>query len=239
MQIAIFVVGAWLAAQPAEPLVDRDRIAVLIKQLDDDDFRSRDRAMRELRQIGCAALELLNAAKGSVEVREQAERLAREIRVDSFRPGKPAAGMQATLRADSDVFRADSPIAMHLEIKNLGEVSLDLPSTMIWGYYQTYGPESYKVRGLFIPSHANVIVHQLSGHKGAKNLSPYACGPVGTPNPTAVRSGNSLNYLVPVTMVDRLLPGEYEVHVIFNTYHVVKNSTQSALVSNTVRFTVE
>ena len=239
------------SANAAEQLADRERIATLIRQLDDDDFRTRDRAARELRQIGHATLDLLNtaAAKGSPEVRERAERLARTIRSESFAPGKPAEGMQATLRADREVFRANQPIAMHLEIKNVGYTNLGIPSTIRWSYSQTYGPEWYRVRGLYVPSHANIEVHQLSGRKPAKNQSPIACGHPGNLPLTVVKPGNAIDFTVPVTMMDRITPGEYEVCVTFHTDHVVKApdpkldpyriQVKPALVTNKVRFVVE
>lgn len=234
MQIALFIAGAWMAAQPAEPLADRYRIAAFIKQLDDDDFRSRNRAARQLRRIGYSAIDLLAAAKGSVEVRERAERLAREIRFDSYPAGKPAEGMQATLRADREVFRSDQPITMQLEIKNVGGTNLGIPSTIRWSYSQTHGPDNHRVRGLYVPSHAAIEVHQLSGRKPPRNQSPIACGHPGNPPLTAVMPGNAIDFSVPVTMVDRLTRGEYEISVTLYTYHVVKDIKESLPMANPI-----
>lgn len=251
MEWILLIADIALMPHRVEQLSDAGQIRAMIRHLDDDDFRARDRATRELRKTGHGALPLLDAAarSGSIEVRERAERLARTIRSESFIPGKRAEGMQATLRADREVFRSDQPIAMQLEVKNVGNTNLGIPTSIRWSYSHTYGPESYRVRGRYIPSHANIQVHQLSGKKPIKDQSPIACSHPGTPPLDVVKPGNAIDFTVPVTMMDRLMPGEYEVSVTFHTDHVVKAldpkldlyriQVKPTLITNKVRFVVE
>src|SRR6516164_8367992 len=65
-----------LAAAPAAeaPRADAERIAQLVKQLGSDDFADREKAAKELEQIGTPALEALRAAArgADAEVRMRA-----------------------------------------------------------------------------------------------------------------------------------------------------------------------
>jgi hypothetical protein len=262
MEWILLIADIALMPHRVEPLPDAGQIRAMIRQLDDDDFRIRDRATRELRKTGHGALVLLDAAarSGSIEVRERADRLARAIRRESFLPGKSAEGMRATLRSDNGVFRANQPIALQLEIENISQAEFMLPQSIRWGYSMTYGPEKYRVLGLYVPCHAFIEVHQLSGRKGGKEMSPYACGHPGFGDPKPIKAGNSHVYAVPAAMVRNLLPGEYEIRVTFYTSYMSKACKESikasqmmgqaaeqeinrvkehALISNTVRFTVE
>ena len=121
--------------------------------------------------------------------------------------------MTATLRSEREVFHANEPIAMQLEVKNVSDKNLGIPATPRWSYSQSHGPGKHNVRGLYIPSHAAIQVHQLSGVKPSKILSPIACGHPGHPALSAVKAGDAINFNVPVTMVAPLTPGEYEIHV--------------------------
>jgi hypothetical protein len=262
MEWVLLIADIALSPLRVEQLPDAGRIHAMIRQLDDDDFRARDRVARELRRTGYSALAMLDTAamSGSLEMRERAERLAREIRNESFRPGKPAEGMQATLRTECNVFRADQPIALQLEIKNISSADFMLPQALRWGYSMTYGPDMHRVLGYYVPCHAYIEMHQQSGRKGDKIMSPIACGHPGFGDPKHVKAGNSLIYAVPATMVRNLLPGEYEIRVIFTTCYMSKVCKESikasrmmgevaeqqirevkehSLFSNTVRFTVE
>lgn len=77
--------------RPAEPL-DPDWVAARLRDLDHPTFAERDRATRELEQIGdraAAALEKFLAATPSVEARDRAEKLLAKVR------RRPAAGEAA------------------------------------------------------------------------------------------------------------------------------------------------
>src|SRR5262249_15393614 len=104
-----------VGASPPGVVVGLAQLKACIRQLDDDDCRTRERAAASLRRIGSPAVDSLKqtvATAKSSEVRERAEKLAREIRLASFPPGKTMAGIRATLRCERDVYRADEMIVM-------------------------------------------------------------------------------------------------------------------------------
>jgi hypothetical protein len=240
--LLIFAVLASTAAAAApEPLPDLSRLAALIKQLDADDFRSRDRATRELRDIGLPALEALKQAAASAtsaEARERADRLARAIRLSTIEGGPAFEGMRATLRSDRETFAAGQPIAFQLEIKNETAPNLEVPPALSWSAGYSYGPAAYWVRNRSTPSHAELRIHQLSGVKPVTKRGPISCGTVGRSTLTPLKVGQTAVYEVPVTMLGTLVPGEYEVRISVHTWTFLKDP-KGPLESNTVRFSVE
>jgi tetratricopeptide (TPR) repeat protein len=88
----MFCVGTAVADQQDSSTQDRDqRIAELISQLGDSEFAVRDRAQRELVQLGFAAFDALSEAEESddIEVASQARYLVRLIRVDWVKDSDP------------------------------------------------------------------------------------------------------------------------------------------------------
>lgn len=130
---------ARLAARPAESVPylrnrlgvlsaeDRKRIVLLIAQLDDDQFRVRDKAAKELEALGDAAVPALSIAlekSKSAEMRNQAERILKKIG-----PGEdPATSAVARrmVRAVEALERAGTPEAVALlkDLANLGKTRL-------------------------------------------------------------------------------------------------------------------
>lgn len=233
-------ITTYVTVEP-ESIVEAKQITALIQKLDADDFRARDRAGKEIRAIGVPALEFLKQASASganAEIREHSCKLTRDIRRETCVGGDVVDGLQAKLRSDRDVFRANEPITLDLEIINVDRPNLAMPPGLKWSYAHTYGPARYQVRTLWVPSNAHIELHQVSGTKIPKNLSPFACGPFGKVNNQAVKIGDSAVYSVPVSMCGDLLPGDYEARIVFFTY-LVMEQPKGQLISNMVRFTVE
>jgi hypothetical protein len=229
------------ADPPTESLIERAHLDALIHQLDDDDFRTRERAAVGLRKIGTPALEPLKqsaAMAKSSEVRERAEKLAREIRLASFPPGKTMAGMRSTLRAEREVYRADELIVMNFEIENVSNDDLTLPTKFLWNYSQTYGPQRTAIYRVVQPHHAKFEIFQLSGRKPKRKIDPIFLSCSETQSYQKMKIGETIQYPVPVGIAGRLLPGEYEIRAFVHMNFAVPGSKEY-LPSNSVRFTIE
>ena len=91
----------WLSTEPpSSPAADAEgRVGDLIRQLGDERFYVRQRARRELTQMGDAAFDALSAAQNDAdpEVAAQARYLVRQVRIDWVKDHDPAE-VQAILR---------------------------------------------------------------------------------------------------------------------------------------------
>jgi hypothetical protein len=241
MLLSLIACVVAMALSPPELLVDPEQLKALILQLDDDDFRIRERAATSLRKLGAPAIEPLKqsaATARSNEVRERAEKLAREIRLASFPPGKTMAGIRATLRCERDVYRADETIVMQFEIENVSNADLTLPTKFLWNYSQTYGPARATIYRVVQPHHAEMEIQQLSGRKPKKKIDPIFLTCSETQSFQKMKVGETIQYPVPVGIAGRLLPGEYEIRARVHLNFALPGS-KAYLPSNTVRFGVE
>ncbi len=243
--IPFFAVGIAAAFSPVpEPIIEPARIAALIHDLDADEFRARDRATKELRAIGLPALEALKQAEREFigfDARERCSKLAREIRMESTNGGKPMAGLQITLRCDRDVFRADEPIRMQLEICNRSHVC-KFHHAGGWVYSLTYGPERHLLRrhvsdvSRLYASDGRVELHQMSGMR-MKTKTIHSHPQVVGVIDRDLKPGEAYHDSIEIGRIGALMPGAYEVRFSFDCYLSARRTEK--VESNTVRFTIE
>jgi hypothetical protein len=247
--LSAFWVG-WSSFLP-EPIIEPTEIVKLVRDLDNDDFRLRDRATKRLRAIGVPALDFLDRAcetQCSVDFSERADRLIRQIRLQSIAGGPSIRGIQLALLTDRRVFGADESIALQLEIRNVSCAPRFDCEALRWGYTQTHGPGAYVVRS-HAPHNGLLELHQLSGRRADTKRLGGGWNIFFNPNENrAIPIGGKVVELIEVgDRIGRLTPGEYEVHFNFSWY--AKDGIdlkkpgfdlqRHEIISNTVRFSVE
>ena len=241
--LVLFLLLPLLRAEPEQgppPRSADQRIAALVRDLDSDRFAVRDRAARELLEIGPGALDHLKRVterSPSVEVRDRAERLAREIRYRAVTGGPAVAGLRATLRSPKEVYRANEPIPLTLEVANVSDHAVNAPPARQFSYRLAYGAENSFVVDFEFPSHGEIIVRQRTGVKPKRN-GIVACGVSGRRVPLMLEPGKVWLAEVRLPQHGPLSPGEYEVHVGYYLREVLPGAKED-LTSNSVRFKVE
>jgi hypothetical protein len=213
-----------------------ERAAALIEQLDAHRFAQRELAAKELVRMGLPAIPLLKKAAQSApsaEVSERIEYLIRDIRYRSFSGGPVNHGLQATLRAEADVFDPGEKVVLSLEIANACTQTVSVLPPIGWGLCHD---EDF-IESLHRPCDGDIVMRALSGQK-----LPQRRFMIDDPRDRVVENlhrGESVLSRVVLTKLanDVLAPGEYEVQVLIHQCPL-KPTGFEPLCSNKVRFTI-
>ncbi len=231
----IFILGA-MQAKDKQEKVNEEQIRQLIKDLDHDDPERRDKATDELTKIGKPVLEALKKLlekPSSIEVKERAERIVKEIerqiRRSKFKGGEIVCGLQATLLSDKDTFVKGEKISFELEIKNVDKKKREfVPIKSLDNEY----PGSSSA---LTSSHGKILLKQISGEKTKLTKSMVGCGTGPDKNPVELKPEEIITRELLVT--ENLPEGEYEIQVIYyaKSKELLKDASND-LKSNAIRF---
>lgn len=120
--LAIWLSTALLLAQDAKDQdikAQEERIARLIKDLDNEDAHTREKATEELIKIGRPAVEPLKKALANKPTEETKLRIDRILdEIDWPEGGKINDGMQLTIKTDKTTYKEGEEITINIRLKN-------------------------------------------------------------------------------------------------------------------------
>jgi hypothetical protein len=99
----------------------QERAAILIKQLSDNELKTRETAQAELTKIGRIIKPLIQSAlKNSADLETQI-RLSSILKTEEFKWGETAGGLRCFIRSDKEIYDINEPIFITFAIQNTSD----------------------------------------------------------------------------------------------------------------------